>query len=186
MKKFQKYAIEIMFFIINILFLALITYLLIEDIIIFEIFMALLFAQVLGSCFILGFYYLHNKFKKLAKDLNFDFITRFMEQPRMEGTYKKNWWQIHFSSRAYGEYWGLPRTYIKLQFKEKKKFNTNLLLKYVGCDHGNCKINNIEHIQRPYKNYLLMRVKYYVTKKEEILKLMDLLLKVAKESEIKK
>ena len=105
-----------------------------------------------------------------------------MEQPRMEGTYKKNWFQIHFTSRSYGEYWGLPRTYIKLQFKENKNFDVDVLFKYKEYVLNNNIINNIEHIKRGYKNYLLMRVKYYILKPNELLHLMDLLLKISKKA----
>ena len=182
MKKYQRYFVEILFYIVNILYLGLVTFLLLKDYIIFEVFMALLFVQVMGSMLILFFYYLHSKVKKLANSLKFDFITRFMEQPRMEGTYKKNWFQIHFTSRSYGEYWGLPRTYIKLQFKENKNFDVDVLFKYKEYVLNNNIINNIEHIKRGYKNYLLMRVKYYILKPNELLHLMDLLLKISKKA----
>lgn len=186
MKKQNRFIIEILYFVINILCLGLITYLLIMNYIIFEIFMALIFIQVLGSFFVLFFYLFHEKMKKLAKVLKFDFMTRFMEQPRMEGDFKKNWFQIHFSSRSYGEYWGLPRTYIKLQYKEKKEFDKAVLSKYKPYTLNSNFIDNVEYIKRPYKNYLLMRIKYYVLDKNKIKDLMDFLLKVAKEAEIKK
>jgi len=103
-----------------------------------------------------------------------------MEQPRMEGTYKKNWFQIHFASRSYGEYWGVPRTYIKLQFKEDKKFDEKILSTYSNKEFKGMNIININHIKRSYKNYLILRVNYFILDMNKIKQLMDYLIDVSK------
>lgn len=182
----EKRIVEIIFIFANIFILILNGFLLKYDFIIFELFLPILLIQILLSLFLIGMYILHKNLKKLANDLNFHFTTRFLEQPRMEGTYKNNWWQIHFTSRDYSKYWGLPRTYLKLQFKEDKTFNEKILKGYVNCEKDHCNIINIQHIKRPFKNYLLMRLDWYVIDKKRIQKAMNLLLKIAKESNLKK
>ncbi len=186
MAKQQRYGIEILFFLVNILYFSLLNYLHLTGYIIFEIFMAFLFLQVLGVLFALGLYFLHQKLKNIAVKLKFDFITRFLEQPRMEGTYKDNWFQIHFSSRSYGKYWGLPRTYIKLQWREDKKFDKAVLKEYRNTMFKGKEITNVEYVKRAYKTYLLMRVKYYVLSEKTLKQLMDFLLEAAKKAEAKK
>ena len=125
--------------------------------------------------------------EKLALSLKFRLVTAgFLEQARFEGMYKKNWWQIHFASRPYGEYWGMPRTYIKLQYKGKKRFDNKVLKKYLNKKFNGLKIDSVEHVVRPYKNYLLMKLTWFVFNKEKLQKLMDFLIKISEESLVKK
>jgi hypothetical protein len=84
-----------------------------------------------------------------------------------------------------GEVTGMLRTYIKLQWKDEKKFNPVKLRRYKNYLYKGEKILSIEHITRPYKNYLLMKRSWYTFNKKKIHSLMDLLLKVAKEAEIR-
>jgi hypothetical protein len=185
-KKEKSIYVKSMFVALNVLVLMVLLYLFLTGRLRIELFMALAFLQVIGASFMSYLYYRHTKMKKLAKELGFEFITRFLEQPRMEGMHKGNWFQLHFTSRDYGEYWGEPRTYVKLQYKEPKEFNQATLERYKNHSYDSMKIDSIEHMKRSYKNYLLMRVKYYVTDSKKLLALMDLLVKISKESEAKR
>jgi hypothetical protein len=178
----EKTTVEILFVTINVLVLILLGYLLVQNYIIFEVFLALIFLQVVLGAFYFFLYMIHKRIKILANRLGFHFLTRFLEQPRMEGTYKKNWWQIHFASRGYSQYWGMPRTYIKLQYKDDKKFDLNILKKYSGKELDELKIIEISHIKRPYKNYLLLRVNWYIVNIKKIHNLMNYLLDIAKKA----
>ena len=181
----QKTAVIAGSVLASLFYFGLITHLFLAGEIILEIYLLLVLLQILLSAFAMGFYIIHIMFKNLANKLKFHFITRFMEQPRMEGNYRDNWWQLHFASRAYGEYWGMPRTYVKLQFREEKKYNRKKLAGYSNYDLNGIKIDSIQHMVRPYKNYLLMKVKGYVMDKKKITALMDFLMKAEKESRAK-
>lgn len=178
----DKTYVIILFFVGNLTFFSLLIYLYIYNLIIVELMFALIFFQLLSIGFLSFLYLMHIKFQKLAAQLKFNFITRFVEQPRLEGIYKKNWWQIHFASRSYSRYWGLPRTYIKLQYHKKMKFDNKKLKKYYNYQDDNMQIMSIQHIKKPYKNYLLMRVNGYILDKKKITQLMNFLLKVANDS----
>ncbi|MFH2020754.1 MAG: hypothetical protein ABIJ34_05030 [archaeon] len=186
MGKKERIAVEIGFIILNVMLVGMLGYLYIEGYIALEVVLASLFALILFDAFMLFNYYMHKKYKSLASEFGFEFLTRFMEQPRMEGTYKGNWFQLHFTSRDHGEYWGIPRTYIKLQYKDSKEFSREKLSIYTDYKHSGYLINSIEHVQRTYKNYLLMKIRYYVTDKTHLTELMDLLIKISKECEVKK
>ncbi len=130
MGKKERRIVEFIFILGNLTIVLGLAYLLLARYIIFEIFLALLFLIMLSDSFLIFMYVIHKNMKQLSEKLGFTFLTRFLEQPRMEGIYNKNWFQIHFTSRAYSEYWGMPRTYIKLQFKETKKYNAEKRKKY--------------------------------------------------------
>ena len=185
MGKNDRKIVELMFLIGNIALILTLTYLMLEKILMFEVFLAVLFLIILADSFLVFMYLVHKKMKKLSMDLGFTFITRFMEQPKMEGIFNKNWFQLHFTSRAYSEYWGMPKTYIKLQFKESKKYSAEKLKKYENFRFAGLIIKNIEHVKRPYKNYLLMRVDWYVADKDKLQKLMNYLVKIDKEAKLK-
>lgn len=187
MAKTQSVIIKIVFVLVNLVIFSMLLLLLVNNIIFAEIFLALVLVQLLVSGFLFVRYLMYKSCNKLALNLKFRLVTTgFLEQARFEGMYKKNWWQIHFASRPYGEYWGMPRTYIKLQYKEKKKFDNNVLNKYMNYQFHGLKIDSVEHVVRPYKNYLLMKLTWFVFNKEKLQKLMDLLIKISKESDIKK
>ncbi len=186
MKK-KSLAVKIAFVMINLAVFSVFLLLLINNIIFLEIFLALVLVQLVVSCFFFARYLMYKNCKKLALSLKFRlFTTGFLEQARFEGIYKKNWWQIHFASRPYGEYWGMPRTYIKLQYKDKKKFDNKIMKKYMNYQFNGLKIDSVEHVVRPYKNYLLMKLTWFVFNKEKLQKLMDLLLKISNKAKIKK
>jgi len=183
----KSLAVKIAFMLANLVILTGFLFLLFNGIIIMEIFLAFVLIQVLVTGFFFAKYLMYKICERLAISLKFRLVTTgFFEQARFEGIYKKNWWQIHFASRPYGEYWGNPRTYIKLQYKDKKKFDNNVLKKYVNYKVNGLKIDSIEYVYRPYKNYLLMKLTWFVFKKEKLEKLMDTLLKISKESQLKK
>jgi len=182
----QKIIIKAFVFLVNLVILLTLIISVFRNLIIMELFLALIFLQILINAYLLFNYYIYKRAQILAKKMKFQFLTLFNEQPRLEGVYKKNWWQIHFASRFYGEYWGSPRTYIKLQFKDKKSFKKQILSKYSDYAYKDMSIDSVDLILRPYKNYLLMKAKWYLFNKKEIHQLMDLLLKIAKEAEIKK
>lgn len=187
MAKTQSVIIKIVFIIVNLAIFSMLLLLLINNIVLLEIFLALVLVQLLVSGFFFARYLMYKSCNKLALNLKFRLVTTgFLEQARFEGMYKKNWWQIHFASRPYGEYWGMPRTYIKLQYKDKKKFDNKILRKYIKHKYNGLKVDSVEHIVRPYKNYLLMKLTWFVFNKEKLHELMDLLLKISKEAEIKK
>ena len=187
MAKKQSLVIKIAFALINMAIFSMFLLLLINNIIFPEIFLALVLVQLLVSGFFFARYLMYKNCKKLALSLKFRlFTTGFLEQARFEGMYKKNWWQIHFASRPYGKYWGMPRTYIKLQYKDKKKFDNKILKKYVNHKYNGLKIDSVEHVVRPYKNYLLMKLTWFVFSKEKLQKLMDFLIKISRESQLKK
>jgi hypothetical protein len=181
----KKNFVKILFVVINLVVFIGLIWLHLETFFIFEILLALIFIQILIAGFFGVIYFLHHKFKILSNKLKFRFLTRFLEQPRMEGTYKDNWWQIHFASRSYSEYWGIPRTYIKLQFKTKNNFDKKKLAKYNNYKYEGNEVYNIVHIKRSYKNYLLMRITWYILNPKEITHLMDFLLNVSKEAKKK-
>jgi len=150
----------------------------------FLVFRAIFFLYVL-VLFIVGLrIHTLSKIKELSVALDFELITPFYLQPKIEGTYKKNWFQVHYVSKETGRDPGVLRTYVKLQYKKKKRFNTEKLKKYSNYDFGKDKIIVVKHIERKYKNYLLLKRSGYTFDKSKITALMDFLLKVAKESEL--
>ncbi|MEM3374549.1 MAG: hypothetical protein QXE31_04995 [Candidatus Woesearchaeota archaeon] len=122
----------------------------------------------------------------MAKSLDFKYIEGSFPYPKFEGYYKNNWFQLHFVSRDYGSNWGQPRLYVKLQYKEQKFFDENKLKKYQGYIYKGNKIVEIKHIIRDYKNYLLLKREFITFNKNKIIMLMNFLINVAKETEIKK
>ena len=187
MAKTQSVIIKIVYVLGNLTIFSVLLLLLVNNIVLPEIFLALVLVQLLVSGFFFTRYLMYKSCNKLALSLKFRLVTTgFLEQARFEGMYKKNWWQIHFASRPYGEYWGMPRTYIKLQYKEKKKFDNKILKKYTNNQFNGLKIDSIEHVVRPYKNYLLMKLTWFVFNKEKLQKLMDFLIKISRESQLKK
>ena len=181
----NKTILQTIFVVANALILCVLCYLFINGTLTKEFFLALVFLQIIFAAFFGYLYYTHQKLKKLAEQLRFEFTTRFLEQPRLEGMYKGNWFQLHYTSRDYGEYWGIPRTYIKLQYKDEKEFDGKVLGKYRLQVHGKSVIDSVDHIKRTYKNYLLMRIKYSLTDIKTLHSLMDLLIKISKEAELK-
>ena len=151
----------------------------------FLLFRAILFIYILSIIMISLRVFFINLIKKLAHKLGFELITPFYMQPRIQGTYNKNWWQIHFVSKETGKDPGVLRTYIKLQFKKPKKFDEDKLKKYKNFISKNCRILTIKHIVRPHKNYLLLKRSWFTFNEKDIKEMMDLLLKVSKEAEIK-
>jgi len=126
-----------------------------------------------------------HRIKKTGKKLGFKLITPIYLQPRLEGTYQRNWWQIHYRSKETGGNPGLLRTYIKLQFKARKNFSKEKLGKYRNYDFNGQKIIVVKHLVRPHKSYLLLKRTGFTFNKKDIIDLMDLLLKIAKQAEIK-
>lgn len=151
-----------------------------------QLLIALVFLQSLIMGLLLFNYILYIKFQDLAKGLGFRYLTLFLEQPRMEGKYKNNTFQLHFKQMERGEVTGMLRSYIKLQWKEDKFFDDKILEKYTNYRYKSNKIISIDHIVRTYKNYLLLRREWFTFDKKNICDLMDLLIKVSKEAEISK
>jgi hypothetical protein len=185
MEKTRNFLIKGIIILMNLVTLIIFILLYLNKIILFEIFLALVFLQFLLFGLILFIYVQYKRVHKLARELNFKYMKGTFPHPKFEGTYKKNWWQIHYLSKETGNQWGMPRTYIKLQWKTPKKFDDNKLYKYTNLKHGDSRIIGIKHVIRDYKNYLLLKRPLFTFNKKKIHSLMDLLLKVAKESEIK-
>jgi len=181
MGKVERLLIKIEFVLLNLVLITGLIFLYVQKYIKYEIFMASIFLVVLFSGGFLLKYIFFRKIKALGHKLDFQYVTGFLEQPRLEGMYKDNWFQLHYCSRFNGKYWGLPRTYIKLQFKNKKEFDQKKLEKYIGKFKG-MKIDSLEHVKRTYKNYLLMKMQYYVTDIKKVEKLMDHLIEISKTS----
>ncbi len=175
-----------MVFLINIVSLMSIILLYFYKIIIFELFLALIFFQALICCVSLFLYYIYKRLQKLANALNFKYIKGSFPHPKFEGYYKNKWWQLHFVSKEEGEQWGKPRTYVKLQYKDLKKYDEEILKKYKNLKLNGNKIVEVKHVVREYKNYLLLKRDLPTLNKKKICELMDLLLKIEKEAEIKK
>jgi hypothetical protein len=147
---------------------------------------AITFLYVLCIFLLLIRLYFIEKIKKFGESIGFQLTTPFYLQPKLEGHYKGNWWQIHYVSKEAGKNPSILRTYIKLQWKVIKEFDTPKLDKYDDSKYKGHDILTIKHIVRPYKNYLLLKRKGFTFNKLKIYELMDLLLRVAKESEVKK
>jgi hypothetical protein len=156
------------------------------DMIIFEAFIALIFLQTLICGLMLFLYFQYKRLQSLARTLNFKYLTGTFPHPKFEGDYKKNWWQLHFLSKDEGEQWGMPRTYIKLQWKEKKLFDAAKLEKYRNIDYKGNKIIEVKHVARENKNYLLLKRVLITFDKKRIYELMDFLLDIARKAQIKK
>jgi hypothetical protein len=185
MEKTKSFAIKGIVVLLNIVLLVSIILFYLNKVFIFETFLALVFLQGLLCALAIFIYYQYSRVKKLAKELDFKYLKGSFPHPKFEGQYKNNWWQIHYLSKEEGSQWGMPRTYIKLQWKTQKKFDDNILFKYKNIQNGDSKIIEIKHIVREHKNYLLLKRTLFTFDKRKIHGLMDLLLKIAKESEIK-
>jgi len=148
---------------------------------------AILFLYVLSTVIISLRLYFIEMVKRLGNRLGgFKLITPFYLQPRLEGTYKNNWWQIHYVSKETGKDPGVLRTYIKLQYKKPKRFDEKKLKAYRNYCYKNCRIITIKHITRPYKNYLLLKRNKFTFNESERKDMMDFLLKVARQTRIKR
>jgi hypothetical protein len=185
MEKKTVFILQGIVVLFNIITLIALILLYLNNTILFEIFLALAFLQFLLFVLTLFIYLQYKRVQKFARELGFKYIKGTFPHPKFEGTYKKNWWQIHYLSRETGSQWGMPRTYIKLQWKTPKKFDDNKLYKYTNIKHGDSRIMEIRHVVRDYKNYLLLKRPLFTFNKKKLHSLMELLLKVAKESEIK-
>ncbi len=185
MEKKQTRIIEILIVAANLAIIAFVVNLYLRKIIILEVLLASFFCNVLILSLGFFIFYQYQRLKKLAKELGFKYIKSSFPHPKYEGHYKSHWWQLHFVSRETGDKWGMPMTYIKLQWKEPKKFDEYKLHKYNDRKIGMSKIVEIKYIVRDSKNYLLLKRAWYTFNKKKIYHLMDLLLKIARESEIK-
>lgn len=184
-KKYKQ--LNLIYFVLSTLILSIVIYLYYKRIIFFELFIALFFVYFLILSFVIFLYFfVYKRIYNLAKELNFKYLEGSFPHPKLEGYYKNNWFQLHYVSRDYGSNWGKPRTYIKLQFKELKKFDESKLIKYNNYNFNDHKIVEIKHIIRDYKNYLLLKMEWPTFNKKKVYQLMDFLIKVAKEAEIKK
>lgn len=152
----------------------------------FIVLRALLFFYSLSLVLLIIRIYFMYYVNKFAKSLGFKVITPFYMQPKLEGIYKNNWWQIHFVNKETGTSPAILRTYIKLQWKTKKKFAEQKFRKYDNLVYKGSRIISINHIVRETKNYLLLKKAWFSFDKKHTHKLMDLLLKISKEAEIKK
>ncbi len=119
---------------------------------------------------------------KFAKGMGFELTTPFYLQPKIEGTYRENWWEIHFVNKETGRSPSILRTYIKLQWHHKKEFDSKKLSKYANTHYKGSKIIAVKHISRGYKDYLLLKRAWYTFDKKKICGLMDFLLKIAKDA----
>ncbi|MEK6916772.1 MAG: hypothetical protein AABW92_03430 [Nanoarchaeota archaeon] len=146
---------------------------------------ALIFVYVLSLIILIGRIFFLLKVKNFSDSIGFKFITPFYLEPKIEGTYKKNWFQIHYVSKEAGKDPSLLRTYIKLQYKKPMCFDTSKLDAYDDSDWKSHRILTIKHINRGYKNYLLLKRKWFLFDKDKLFELMDLLIKVSKETELK-
>src|SRR3989344_2693113 len=117
MGKFENFIIKGIIFILNLAIFLSLLYFFLNKRLLFEVFLALVFLQFFICFLLLARYYIFKRFHKLARDLGFRYMAGFLEQPRMEGHYKDNWWQLHFVDKEYGESPSILRTYVKLQFK---------------------------------------------------------------------
>jgi hypothetical protein len=185
MERKKSITIKLIIFLVNIVIFISMMLLYLNNILIFEGVMALLFFQALFCGIALFLYSMYKRLQSLARSLNFKYLKDSFPHPKFEGHYKNNWWQLHFTSKEEGQQWGMPRTYIKLQYKEKKEFDVPGYSKYSNIDFKGNRIIEIRHIVRDYKNYLLLKRAWFTFDKKKIYELMDLLLKVAAESEIK-
>jgi hypothetical protein len=186
MEKSKSIAIKAIVFMLHFAIFIVDIFLYLNKIIIFEAFLALLFLQGL-TCGIMFFvYYQYKRLQNLARSLDFKYLKGSFPHPKYEGHYKNNWWQLHFVSKETGEQWGLPRVYIKMQWKKTKHFNEGYFDKYKNMKYRENNILEVKHVIRDYKNYLLLKRNGFTFNKEKIHELMDLLLKIAAESEIRK
>ena len=185
MDKKISMMIKLLIFLGNLVFLLLIFILFLDQKIIFEALLALLFMQSLFCGIALFLYSMYKKFQKLARQFNFKYLRGSFPHPKFEGYFKKNWWQLHFVSKEEGEQWGVPRTYIKLQFKKPKKFDEKILKNYRNIVYKGHRVMEIKYIDRDYKSYLLLKRTWFIFEKTKIIQLMELLLKVADEAKIK-
>ena len=161
-QKAQSLMIKTLFAAANLAGIGILFLLYLYGLYIWEVFLALCLVQMLFSGYFFGKYLMYKAYQKIAHNLGFDLITTgFLEQARMEGNYRDNWFQIHYASRPYGEYWGVPRTYVKLQYKTKLSFDKNILDKKAPYVLGDLKIDSLVYIDSNYKNYLLIKVTFF-------------------------
>jgi hypothetical protein len=118
---------------------------------------------------------------RTAKKLRFRIITGFFDQPKLVGHYRHNYWQLHFRNKETGATPIVLRTYVKLIFKEKKKYDIKKLDKEIGTVHG-YKIIALKHIIRDDKNYLLMKVGGFIFSTKALKHLMDELMRINEEA----
>jgi hypothetical protein len=150
------------------------------------IFQAILFLYIL-CVFIVVLRLLFLRYvKDFAKKIGFEVVTPFYIQPKLEGYYKNNWFQIHYVSKETGKSPSLLRTYIKLQYKKIKHFDTEELDKYDDKPYKEYQLLTVKHIIREDKNYLLLKSKWFIFDERKIHELMDLLLKISREAEVRK
>jgi hypothetical protein len=71
-------------------------------------------------------------------------------------------------------------------WKKPKHFNEEKFDKYKNRKYKENNLLEVKHVIRDYKNYLLLKRTGFTFDKEKIYELMDLLLKIAVESEIRK
>ena len=186
MKKSKSIIIKLTVFVLNLIFFTSTILLYNNNTIVFEAVVALLFLQVLFCGMMFFLYYQYKRLQSLARSLDFKYLKGSFPHPKFEGHYKNNWWQLHFLSKETGEQWGLPRTYIKLQWKKPKQFNDVKFFKFKNTNYKGNNLLEVKHVMRDYKNYLLLKRVGFTFNKEKIHELMNLLLKIAAESEIGK
>ena len=143
---------------------------------------AILFLYVMSFMIILLRLYFIQIIKRVGEQLGFKLITPFYLQPRIEGHYKGNWFQVHYRSKESGTDPGILRTYVKLQYKKPMKFIEKKFDKYTNYNFKNHHIIVIKHLKRPNKNYLLLKRRGFTFERKDLIQLMDFLLKIAKES----
>jgi hypothetical protein len=183
--KINNYSLILTGFIIATLLVILSVYYFLQNKISFIVFRAILFLYFL-CVFILILRLMFLKYvKDFAKKIGFEVITPFYLQPKLEGYYKDNWFQIHYVSKETGKSPSLLRTYVKLQYKSLKHFDKAKLDRYDDKPYKDFQILTIKHIIREEKNYLLLKSKWFTFDKTKIHELMDLLLKVSKDAEVK-
>jgi len=182
MEKKKSILIKAIVFILNFLILLLMIFLYLSGMIIMEVLLALLFLQSLACGMMLFIYLLYKKFQQVGRQLGFRYIKGSWTHPKFEGHYKKNWFQVHYISKETGDQWGVPRTYIKLQFKEKREFDQKKLKKYNTLDYRGNRIVSLSHVERNYKNYLLLKRQTFTFNVKKIHQLMDLLIRIAEEA----
>ncbi|NTV22828.1 MAG: hypothetical protein HGA85_00445 [Nanoarchaeota archaeon] len=185
MEKWQKVSAKLSAIILSFLVLFVNLYLYLNGKIIFELLLALLFLQSLISGLMLFTYFLYKKFQRLADNLGFIYIQGTFMHPKFEGHYKGKWFQLHFVSKETGGDWGVPMTYVKLQWKEKKTFDDKKLAAHNRKDYKHSSIIEIKHVVRDYKNYLLLKRRWFTFSPKKIEELMDLLISLSESAKKK-
>jgi len=112
----------------------------------------------------------------LSKKLGFNFFLDDKGQPRMDGNYESNQFQLHFRYKLGGKFDGRERTYVKLRFLKEEKIDESKLDNY--CSLSGFDILNISYVKKPGKYYLLMKVVGYIFVKDDIMRLLNHIIKV--------